>query len=83
MKKTILKLAFFLALIGVSTFLVSMIYRKMENKKVVAKNTKKLPTTQVKGLDSKSLQSKTAITFLKCWYSSILSASIAKTKRPT
>ncbi len=65
MKKTILKLAFFLALIGVSTFLVSMIYRKMENKKVVAKNTKKLPATQVKGLDSKSFTIENSNNFFK------------------
>lgn len=54
MKKTILKLTLFIALIGVSTFLVSMIYRKMETKKTIANNVKMLPKIQLKGIDNKS-----------------------------
>jgi peroxiredoxin len=52
MKKKILKLALMFSLLLATTFLVSMIYRKMEVKKTVANNIKKIPHVRLKNLNN-------------------------------
>lgn len=52
MKKNIFKFTFFIILISVASFLLSMIYRKIENKKVVTERIKTLSKVQLIGIDN-------------------------------